>query len=118
MNKPAKCISIDSARSMRDQWLETRGAYYRLANEGKDDCSDVLYSVAELEEYLAYVKAESTKLGIDNPGIRIYFAAYDDAGQRATVFLAPTDGAQSDSPNNYKVDPLNVGQNGWPPNNY
>jgi len=118
MNKPAKCISVDSARRMRDQWLQTRGAYYKMANDGEQDCSDVLYSVKELEEYIAYVKAESTKQGIENPGIRIYFAAYDDGSQKATVFLTGTDGDQSDSPNNYKVDPLNVGQNGWPPNNY
>lgn len=118
MNKPAKCISVDAARELRDQWLDTRGSYYRLANGGNEDCSDVFYTLAELEEYIEYVKTQSKDQGIDKPGIRIYFGAYADGGKRATVFLAPTVSEMSDSDNNYKIDPFNLNQGGWPPNNY
>lgn len=118
MSKPAKCITVDAARRLRNQWQSTRGAYYRLANGGKQDCSDVVWGLEELEEYLKYVKDEAAKLGFAKPGIRVYFGAYDDGGERATLFFAPTETALDDSDNIYTIDPFNVGGGGWPPNNY
>ena len=71
---------------------------------------------AELEQFLAYVKAGS---GSMNPGIRIYFGAYDNAtSDKATVFLAPTMGVTPGVANDYSLEPLNKGITGFPPKNY
>ncbi|UAB80364.1 hypothetical protein INR76_09565 [Marixanthomonas sp. SCSIO 43207] len=118
MAKPAKCISVDSARELQDNWVNTRAVEIEQA-QGSVDTREFFYSVEELQEYLDYVKDMSTKQGITNPGIRIYFAAYDtQSDDKATIFLAPTNGNTSSSSNNYSIDPLNKGMGGWPPTNY
>jgi excinuclease UvrABC nuclease subunit len=118
MAKPAKCISESEARQLQQNWIDTRAKDIKK-DMGEEDARQVFYTVAELEEYLAYVKTESTKQGISTPGIRIYFAAYnDDKSKKATVFLAPTKGDTTASDNNYNIEALNRGNHGWPPNNY
>jgi hypothetical protein len=118
MVKPIKCIPVDEARQLQKNWIDTRALDIEKAMK-VEDARSVFYSVAELEEYLEYVKAESTKQSITSPGIRIYFAAYDDAkSKKATAFLAPTRGDTKESDNNYQIEALNRGNDGWPPNNY
>lgn len=118
MAKPAKCISEATARQLQDNWVATRATDIE-SGRGSVDTREFFYSLAELQEFLDYVKEESRKQGIDQPGIRIYFGAYDnDDSDKATVFLAPTQGNTVTSRNNYKIDPLNLGQGGWPPYNY
>jgi hypothetical protein len=118
MTKPAKCISESEARQLQQNWIHTRANKIEDAM-GEEDARAVFYTVAELEEYLEYVKYESTKQGVSNPGIRIYFGAYNDAkSNKATAFLAPTKGDTNTSDNNYEIVALNRGTNGWPPNNY
>jgi len=118
MAKPEKCISVTEARQLHDNWVNTRaGEIQRL--QGFNDTRDFTFSLSDLEEYVQYVKEESVKQGVSNPGIRIYFAAYDSIkSDRATVFLAPTLGVEEDADNNYEIDPLNTITGGWPPNNY
>ncbi|MFT6128049.1 MAG: hypothetical protein ACJAVA_002547, partial [Flavobacteriaceae bacterium] len=115
MNKPIKCISVQEARTLQDNWVNSRGtSIQNLRNE--EDSREVVYSVAELEEFLAYVKSQSLKKGIANPGVRIYFASYNDAkSTRATVFLSATDSGDADSNNDYDISPFNKAGNGWPP---
>ncbi len=117
-NKPSKCISETEARQLHDNWVNTRES--SITNDlGYLDAREVVYSVEELEEFLDYVKEESTKQGIDNPGIRIYFAAYNNAtSNKATVFLAPTKGGDANADNNYNIKSLNMNQGGWPPKVY
>ncbi|MFT5437342.1 MAG: hypothetical protein ACI840_001996 [Ulvibacter sp.] len=118
MVKPAKCISESEARQLQENWIDTRAKDIERAM-GEQDARSVFYTVSELEEYLLYVKTESTKQGIANPGIRIYFAAHNDAKSKlATAFLAPTKGDTNDSDTNYKIEALNKGVNGWPPSKY
>ena len=118
MTKPSKCISVAEARSLQDNWVSTRAKDLKK-DLGYEDTREFVYSVKELEEFLAYVKDQSTKQGISNPGVRIYFAAYNDAtSNKATVFLAPTDGGSTDSDNNYNIDSLNLVGGGWPPKSY
>jgi hypothetical protein len=118
MAKPAKCISVTEAKQLQDNWKSTRATEIESAL-GYIDTREFFFSVDELEEYLNYVKSESTKQSIPKPGIRIYFAAYDnDSSDKATVFLAPTNGPTKSSANNYNIDPFNKGNAGWPPNNY
>ncbi|QNJ99018.1 hypothetical protein [Constantimarinum furrinae] len=116
--RPTKCISVSAAKVMHAKWISTRATPIAEAI-GSEDTRDFVYSVAELQEFLDYVKDESVKLGVDNPGVRIYFAAYSaDDSNKATVFLSATNGSDSNSPNNYDIDPFNVGTGGWPPNVY
>jgi hypothetical protein len=117
MAKPQKCISVQTAKEMYSNWQTTRGA--ALESDGYQDISDFTFTLEEMQEFLDYVRVESEKAKIDNPGIRIYFAAYDPAtNDKATVFLSATKGTKSNSENNYNIDPFNWGQGGWPPNNY
>jgi len=118
MAKPAKCIPVVDARQLQDNWVSTRAVEIERG-QGSVDTREFYYTVAELQEFLDYVRDQSGKQGIDAPGIRIYFGAYDSVkNDRATVFLAPTAGNTSASANNYKIEPLNLGQGGWPPYNY
>ncbi|WP_339697463.1 hypothetical protein [uncultured Marixanthomonas sp.] len=118
MAKPAKCISVDQARQLQDNWISTRALEIERA-QGNVDTREFFYTVDELQEYLDYVKELSKKQKIDNPGIRIYFAAYDDiSDDKATVFLAPTEGATPSSNINYNIDPFNKSIGGWPPKSY
>jgi len=118
MATPAKCITVVAARALQDNWVATRQPEIdRTLNY--QDAREVIYSVEELQEYLNYVKEESVKQGIANPGIRLYFAAYNtDANNKATIFLAPTDGIAVGSNNIYTIQPFNHGMAGIPPFNY
>jgi|TARA_A100000171_G_scaffold53049_1_gene75854 hypothetical protein len=115
MSKPSNCITVAAARQLQDNWVATRAVDIERAM-GSGDTREFLFSVAELEEFLAYVKAGS---GSMNPGIRIYFGAYDNAtSDKATVFLAPTLGTTQGVANDYSLEPLNNSIGGFPPKNY
>ena len=115
MSKPSNCITVAAARQLQNNWVATRAVDIEVAM-GTPDTREFLFSVAELQQFLDYVKAGS---GILNPGIRIYFAAYDnDLTDKATVFLAPTMGVTVGAANNYNLEPLNRSIQGFPPTNY
>ncbi len=115
MSAPTNCIPVSEAIELRNKWLSTRQNTINTAL-GYDDQNVIFFSVDELQEYLDYVKLQSTRQDIPNPGIRIYFAAYSAAETNlATVFLAPTDGPTQTSNNNYNIRPLNSGQDRMPP---
>ena len=119
MAKPDKCISVQKAKELHDNWVSSREPAITSMRNNVQDTREFVFSVAELEEFLEYVKSESKNQGINKPGIRIYFAAYNDVNSdRATLFLAPTDGDQIDSDNNYDIEPLNFVGGGWPPKTY
>lgn len=130
MEKPKKCISVEKARALQIKWKESRARNIDL-EQGYQDTREFWYSVAEIQEYLNYVKARSAEQGIKNPGIRIYFGAYPKSSTRksyATVFLAatkerstPLEGEDENSmypENNYEIDPLDESAGGVPPVNY
>lgn len=118
MSKPTKCVSVQTARDLQNNWVATRQPEIDRTL-GYIDTREFFYSVEELEEFLNYVKDESKKQGITNPGIRIYFGAYnDDKSNKATVFLAPTNGDDKNSDNNYNINPFNLNTGGWPPKKY
>ena len=118
MVKPKNCISVSEAKELQGNWNRTRVSEIEIAT-GFKDVKDFTFSLKEIEEYVAYVKELSTRQGVSDPGIRIYFAAYDTLeNKKATVFLARTIVVSQDSVNNYELDPLNRTQGGWPPNNY
>ncbi len=118
MATPAKCISVEEARTLQDNWVATRQPEIDRTL-GYQDTREFIYSVDELQEYLNYVKEESKKQSIENPGIRFYFSAYNtDANNKATLFLAPTENSAIGSNNNYAIKPFNHGGSGFPPKNY
>lgn len=116
--KPEKCISVDSAKELQQNWKTTRAIDIEKSL-GTEDAREFLFSLSELQQFLDYVKSASALEGIKNPGIRVYFGVYDnDMNDKSTVFLAPTKGVESGAANNYNIDPLNKGISGHPPNNY
>ena len=129
MGKPKKCISVDEAKELQKVWCDTRTPEIDKCL-GFEDTREFWWSVEELQEYLKYVKKQSRKQGISNPGIRMYFGAYPESKCKkhkgyATLFLAPTGapaggiGKDDDTaPNNYGIDPMNFGSAGDPPQNY
>ena len=117
MAVPQKCISVQEAKGLYTNWHNTRAT--ALSSLGNSNTSDFTFSLAELQEFLDYVKQESNDQGITNPGVRIYFAAYNSLTSTAsTVFLAPTVGPGISDNNNYDIQPLNTVGGGWPPNVY
>lgn len=116
MSKPSNCITVAAARQLQDNWKATRAVDIEAAM-GAVDTREFLFSVAELQQFLDYIKAGSG-MGAQ-PGVRIYFAAYDNpTNDKATVFLAPTNGITAGAPNNYSLEPLNQSLSGFPPKNY
>ncbi|WP_461303901.1 hypothetical protein [Aureisphaera sp.] len=118
MSKPQNCISVQDAKQMQSNWMATRAVDITRAEGHQDTCA-VTFNIEDLQEYLNYVLEESKKQKIENPGIRVYFAAYDNnESDMSTVFFCPSESDEGDSDNNYDIDPFNRGQNGWPPNAY
>ncbi len=116
MSKPSNCITVAEARQLQDNWVATRAVDIERSM-GSVDTREFLFSVDELQQFLDYIKTSS--IGSQKAGVRIYFAAYDNhTSDKATVFLAPTNGITAGSPNNYKLEPLNKAVTGFPPTNY
>lgn len=118
MAKPKKCISPQDAEKLFTHWSKTRGEALR-SHLGDHDTCEFTLSISELREYLDYVESESKDQGISNPGVRLYFGAYDGAkSDKSTFFMAPTIGDDEDAENNYKTDAWNINHGGWPPKQY
>ncbi len=130
MAKPNKCITVTEAKALQNKWKETRAIEIEQA-QGYQDTREFWYSLEELQEYLDYVKEQSTAQGINKPGIRIYFGAYPKTSVKksyATMFLAPTkeksaimegeEETSNNTENNYDIEPLNTVIGGNPPKEY
>ena len=118
MGRPKNCITVTEAKALQNNWNTTRAVDIQKAMGTKDVCA-VTFNIDQLQEFITYVKTESAKQGIDSPGIRVYFAAYNDKeSNKATVFLNATESDDGNSANNYGIDPLNKGEDNWPPNAY
>jgi len=115
MTKPKNCITVAEAKALQKNWNDNQAKDIEKATGSKDVCA-VTFNIDQLQQFIDYVKSESTKQSIEKPGIRVYFAAYDSGkDDKATVFLNATESDDGNSANNYGIDPLNRGGNGWPP---
>ena len=118
MRSPKNCISVAKAKALQKNWNDTR-ALGLEKTRGFKEINAVTFNIDQLQEFIDYVKSESASQRIANPGIRVYFAAYNNAlSDKATVFLNATENDGGNSANNYRIDPLNFGTNGWPPEAY
>jgi|TARA_B110000908_G_scaffold140059_1_gene167014 hypothetical protein len=118
MRRPKNCISVAKAKALQKNWNDTR-ALGLDTTSGFKEINAVTFNIDQLQEFIDYVKSESASQRIANPGIRVYFAAYNNAlSDKATVFLNATENDGGNSANNYGIDPLNFGTNGWPPEAY
>lgn len=131
-SKPQNTISVKRAMELSNNFDERHDTISSLI--GKPDNRSSWHSLAELEQYIAYIKKEGAEKKLDVDGIRIYFGAYGskDAGKEnySTLFLVPTvksksnknSGVKSFAPMQDKpsedtkgIDPLNLGSPGNPP---
>ncbi|WP_299212797.1 hypothetical protein [uncultured Dokdonia sp.] len=118
MAKPDKCITPQDAKQLFTHWSNTRGEALRN-HLGEEDTCEFTLSISELRQYLDYVESESKDRGISNPGVRLYFGAYNTTkSDKTTFFIAPTTGDDKDAENNYEIDPMNSQSGGWPPKQY
>ncbi|TVZ25296.1 hypothetical protein JM83_0198 [Gillisia sp. Hel_I_86] len=120
-------ITVVKAKKLQKKWWDTRLIVTTNGGEHEDTCQ-FFYTVEELLTYLEEVKTKSIQQGIDNPGINIWFGAYDATETEpslATVFLAPTKRVKSDDPDkeyedvaNDEIEPFNGTTGLWPPGEY
>ena len=119
MGKPTNCITVQQAKDLQANWVNTREPAITQARGGKQDTREVVFNIADLEEFLDYVKDESAKRGIAKPGVRLYFGAYNNVNSDyATVFLSATMTDDKYADNNYDIEPYNTITAGFPPTNY
>ncbi len=123
--RPEKCIDEKQARELHNEWCCTRTPHIDKCMDFEDK-REFWWSLEELQDYLKYVKKQSKKQGIKDPGIRIYFGAYPKEKCKmnrgySTVFLAPTGTLPGEegkgfgsSPNVYSIAPFNHGSAGDP----
>ncbi len=118
MAKPAKCITVTEAKKLQKRWSDTRAKDIESAEGFKDAC-EFTFNIDELQEYIDYVKEEAEKQQIKKPGLRLFFAAYNDSkSKKATIFLCPTESDSKNADNIYTIDPFNRSNGGWPPKSY
>jgi len=115
---PASCVTQTVGKSLCEQWQTTRAQWIKNA-EGYEDTCEFNMSLSDLQDYIDYVKAESMTQGIENPGVRVYFAAYSDGSQpKATLLLSPTVNGSAGAANNYTILPGNRQTGEIPPQAY
>lgn len=128
--KPENAISVKRAIELNNNFNARHDTVSALI--GKPDNRSSWHSIAELEQYIAYIKKEGVDRGLDVDGIRIYFGAYGpkEVGREnySTLFLVPTVkgsanaiqetknfAAVGDDSEDIDIDPLNWGELGNPP---
>ncbi len=126
--KPKGVISVKKAKELNKNWTMYRKSAVDSAakkqGRNQDDRSS-WWSLDEIENYLAYAKAQSDSLGCDMTGIRVYLGVYGkNAGQQkkdlTTMFIVPTgkkskfkdDSVGLVGKSDLPVDPLNEGTGG------
>ena len=118
MSTPKDCIPVADAKVLQANWNNNQAKDIEK-ERGSKDVIAVTFNIDQLQEFIDYVKAGSKTEGINNPGIRVYFAAKDSVnGGNATAFFTATESDNGDSDNNYKLLPLNKGNGGYPPRSY
>lgn len=96
--KPKGVITPDQAKALNNNWTKYRQAAVDSAasrqGREKDDRS-TWWSIADVENYIAYSKKQTDSLGYTITGLRMYLGVYgENAGQAkknlTTMFMVPT----------------------------
>ncbi|RKN82634.1 hypothetical protein [Ulvibacterium marinum] len=95
---PSQTISMEQARTLQREFVGTRSDIINKTL-GFEDTRDFWFSLDSLEQYIRYVRSESTKQGLEDLGLRIYYAAYPEESKEkwpdpgfSTVIIVPTYG--------------------------
>lgn len=132
MKKPTNLITSKEASKLSNDFTTKNNLISK--DIGKLNNCSTWYSLTDLEEYIAYIKAEGKAKGYDVDGIRFYLGSYSNNNRnvkkqkQTTVFLSPTGakiGTQRtravsqnlSSPDISAIEAFNMGHDGWPPNN-
>ncbi|MDC7995876.1 hypothetical protein [Altibacter sp. HG106] len=129
---PRQAIPLEEAQKLANEFIRTRA---EIINDSLNitDTRDFQFSLETLKQYIDYVETEGKRLGRENLGIRIHFAAYPERSQYpdpgyATVILVPTASVQGQvKPQGIlpvqddlevidSLKALNFGNGGRPPN--
>ena len=123
---------LEEAEKLTNEFIRTRAG---IINDSLDivDTRDFHFSLKTLKQYIEYVEQEGKKLGREDLGIRIHFAAYPERSEYpdpgfSTVVLVPTASVQGQvKPQGIlpvqeqhevidSLKALNFGNGGRPPN--
>lgn len=108
-------ITVQEAKKLQANWNSTRAIDIERG-QGAKDPNCVTFNLEELQSFIDTVRKNATT---ENPGIRVYFAAYDnEETDKATVFLCASESDDGNAANDYSISPLNRGNGGWPPMAY
>lgn len=95
---PSQTISLDQAQRLQEEYVRTRS---EIVNKtlGFEDTRDFWFSLDSVEQYIRYVRSESKKQGLEDLGLRIFYAAYPKESKEewpnpgfSTVIIVPTHG--------------------------
>ncbi|KAA5533697.1 hypothetical protein F0919_14265 [Taibaiella lutea] len=116
---PKGLIDKETAKAMEKLYVDNQYAiinrYRQSHGDDEPDSRETIFSLEEIENYIAYVKEASNALGLRDLGIRIYQGAKSaDEKVFTTVFFAPT----NEGNNSMEIQCLNLGSYGRPPTVY
>lgn len=121
---PSQTISMEQAKILQQEYVRTRSG---IVNKtlGFEDTRDFWFSLDSLEQYIRYVRQESKVRGLEDLGLRIFYAAYpkDGKGQWpdpgfSTVILVPTHGKPQIGNGFFPMAPVQLGSAGIRAFNY
>ena len=84
--KPAEAKTLDTAFNSRHKLISD-------SIVGRPDNRSAWWSIEDMEAFIKLAKAQSTELGYDMNGIRVYLGAHADEGKEVgytTMFMVPT----------------------------
>lgn len=129
---PKQLITKEFAKILNENYNKTRFPLISKSIQ-KEDATAIWFSIAELETYIKYIKAEARKQKYTVDGIRFHFGAYpedklyEEKAGLTTIFLAPTGTKKvrktavaakstlAESDDMMSISPLNYGSIGNPP---
>ncbi|WP_442845530.1 hypothetical protein [Leeuwenhoekiella sp. H156] len=132
LRRPNGVIPIKQAKLLDRTFKETRQP--ALAEKlGVEDNRSCWWSIDDLEDYIAYARAEALAQGYELSGLRIYTGAYPKSHSDkkmagfATMFIVPTGNStiqqagfmlfpfSQEEKTDLEIDPLNMGHSRTPP---
>ena len=118
VERPRETITIERAQAMYKAYQKRYDALTKF-RDGKEDSRYGWHSVEFYENYIAFLKQEAKRVGMEISGIRMYYVAYPEdemsGDQRGyqTFFYVPTY-YDKEKKKHVAFDPLNMDDDGRP----